>query len=407
MIAAISDITEFPTVAVYGEINFRTQKTPTRGDNPSDSIGRNQPFAAMEGQNNNPSNPYYDAFNYATKDIYTDFLRASYKAPSSSTVKFDDNVPGDITVSILPFRANMSIADAVLMAGGLKESASEAKLVVYRRIRDPKATTVPENTAQEFEFSISKDLSLDGKASTFILEPFDEVYVRRSPAYIVQQRVNVAGEVLFPGDYVLVKSNQRLSEVLKSAGGLNPSAYVRGATIMRAKNADELRRDLITANAGRSKANQIDAADFRPAPTYSVGIDMEAALKKPGSKADVVLRDGDVISIPKEVSTVRISGAVAYPTSISYTSRRAKYYINHAGGYSQDAHRRPYVVYMNGAVMPARKARVEPGCEVVVPSKVFDPNKLTGVAAANLSVSMISALATAGLVVITAITALK
>ena len=404
MISAISDISEFPTVAVYGEVNLHNVKAPTRLGDLSDTTGFNggQPFAAAENQKNSPGNPYYDAFNYSTRDIYTDFLKTKFKAASSTAVRSDDNVPGDITVNILPYRANMSIADAIMMSGGLKESASEAKLIVYRRIHDPKATAIPENTARQFEFSISKDLSLGDDASKFILEPFDEVYVRRSPAYIAQQRVNVTGEVLFPGDYVLVKRNERLSDVIKSAGGINASAYVKGATITRTKNADELRRDEVTINAGRRRRNKLDSLYFQPSPTYSIGIDLAAALKKPGSGADVVLREGDVISVPKEVSTVRISGAVAYPTSISYSSRRAKYYINNAGGYSQDARRRPFVVYMNGKVMPARKARVEPGCEVVVPTKVYDPNKPQFINAA-----MVTALATAGFVIVTAVNNLK
>jgi len=153
-----------------------------------------------------------------------------------------------------------------------------------------------------------------------------------------------------------------------------------------------------------NKSKQFDIADFKPDPTYQVGIDLQAALKNPGSSADIVLRDGDIISVPQQISTVKVSGAVAYPTAVAFKKKRAKYYINNAGGYSQDARRKPYVVYMNGSVMPACGAKVEPGCEVVVPTKVFDPNKI---ATATATIGMLSSISSVAMLAVTVIVMLK
>lgn len=268
----------------------------------------------------------------------------------------------------------MTIEDLVVQAGGLREAAATTRVSVTRRIKDPKSTAYSSKLAETFAFDI-KDGLVIGDAD-FYLQPFDMVQIRRSPAYKVQRTVSVSGEVLFSGSYALLKKNERLSNLIKRAGGITPDAYIKGGRLIRRMNDEERRRErdaLRMARNGEGK-DSISVAKLAITETYTVGIDMEKALANPGSDYDVVLREGDVIYIPEFVNTVKISGSVMYPNTVAWEKgAKLKHYINMAGGYGNMAKKKKaYIIYLNGTVVRAKRGDsklIQPGCEIVVPSK--------------------------------------
>lgn len=275
------------------------------------------------------------------------------------------------------YSESMTIEDLVLQAGGLKEAASIVKVEVARRVKSPKSEDFTLTVGENFSFNLKEGLLIGEGSDSFVLMPFDEVYIRRSPAYYEQRNVVVAGEVLFSGSYALSKKNERLSDLVTKAGGVTPAAYVRGARLIRTMTEDELRRKedaLRMVNMGDSiSMKKLDLSN-----KYSVGINLELALSKPGSEYDMVLREGDILYVPEYVSTVKINGAVMYPNTVLYKKgENLRYYINQAGGFGNGAKKRKaYVVYMNGTVsrLKARSSKaIEPGCEIIVPAK--DPKK--------------------------------
>ena len=271
------------------------------------------------------------------------------------------------------FEENTTIEDLILQAGGLLESASTAKIDVSRRIKDAASLDKPEVIAEVFTFSFKDGYVVDG-GEDFILQPYDYVYVRRSPSYQAQGKVTVSGEVMFPGEYVLTSKAERLSDLVRRSGGLNQWAYVRGARLIRQTIAEERNRTragMVVLTSGRDSVN-VDNLDLDM--NYSVGIDLEAALAAPGSEADLVLRKDDVLLIPEYVNTVKISGNVMYPNVVGYNSSfTVKDYVTMAGGYGYRSKKsKAYVIYMNGTIARARQASkgvVEPGCEIVIPQK--------------------------------------
>jgi protein involved in polysaccharide export with SLBB domain len=272
----------------------------------------------------------------------------------------------------------MTVEDLVVQAGGLLESAATIKIEVARRVKDPKSASFSTTVGHNFSFDL-KDGLLVGKGSNeFHLEPFDEVYIRKSPSYHKQQNVMVGGEVLFSGSYALSKKNERLSDLIAKAGGITPDAYVKGARLIRKMTEEELRRKEDALKMSQMGGDSIDVKTLDLADTYSVGISLEKALQYPGSDYDMVLREDDILFVPEYVSTVKINGAVMYPNTVLYKKgENLRYYINQAGGFGNDAKKRKaYVVYMNGTVSRLRSGNttaIEPGCEIIVPSK--DPKK--------------------------------
>lgn len=274
------------------------------------------------------------------------------------------------------FSKNMTIEDLLVQAGGLLEEAATTRVEVTRRIKDPKSTSFSSVLGKTFTFDIKDGFIVGGNAENFYLEPFDAVYIRRSPAYRRQQNVVVAGEVLFSGSYSLLKKNERLSDLVSKAGGVTPDAYVKGARLIRKLSDEERRRQndaIRMAQNGKGK-DSISIQKLNLSETYTVGIDLEKALANPKSDFDLVLREGDVLYIPEYVNTVKISGSVMYPNAVVYQKgKNLKFYINQAGGYGNMAKKKKvYVVYMNGTVsrLKARNASaIEPGCEIIVPSK--------------------------------------
>lgn len=286
------------------------------------------------------------------------------------TISGEVNKPGSYT-----YAEHMSLEDLVITAGGLKESASLVRVDVSRRIRDPKGTTEPDVIGQNFSFGLKDGFVVDGQAG-FELQPYDQVFVRRSPSYNEQMNVTVEGEVLYGGAYTLNTKSERLSSLVERAGGVSRHAYVRGAKLRRVANEEELRRmedvvKMMRREIGEAMANTLG---LKVDSTFTVGIDLEAALANPGGDADLVLREGDVLTVPEYNNTVKVNGAVMMPNTVSYAQGKSvKYYLNQAGGYSVNAKKnQKFIIYMNGQVAKVKgsgKKQIEPGCEIVVPNK--------------------------------------
>jgi protein involved in polysaccharide export with SLBB domain len=269
-----------------------------------------------------------------------------------------------------PYAENMHLEDVILRAGGLRESASTAQIDVFRRFKDPASTTSSSQTGQALRFSL-RDGEIISSDTTFVLHPFDQVVIRRSPGYEAQQNISVRGEVLFDGQYAKIKKDERLSSFIQRAGGLTEYAYAKGARLSRQLNEAERRRtrDALLARAtAEADSTYIENMDFS---TQYVGIDLEKALKKPGSDDDIILRQGDEIFVPQYEGTVKISGGVLYPNTVTYKKRMSlESYVRQAGGYSRLAMKnKPFVIYMNGNVATGRWAKIEPGCEIIVPER--------------------------------------
>lgn len=295
---------------------------------------------------------------------------------------------------IYRYADNETLEDFVLQAGGLKQTASTVKVDVSRRIVNPKALTTDSVIVRTYTFALKDGFVIDGTPG-FKLMPFDEVYVRKSPGYYKQQNVVVEGEVMFSGTYTLSKKNQRLSDLIKSAGGVNDRGYVAGARLERKVNESERARMEVVLKKAKEEAEQmeieaakenkkIDLKDsekikkFEIPEFYSVGIELDKALANPGCDADIVLREGDKIIVPQYNGTVKINGAVMYPNTVGFQKgKKAKYYINQAGGFSEKAKKsQTYIVYMNGTIAKvSQNAKPKPGCEIVVPEKEI--NKMT------------------------------
>lgn len=274
----------------------------------------------------------------------------------------------------------MTIEDLILQSGGLLEAAATTKVDVSRRIKNPKSREDNNIVGQTFTFDLKDGLLIGEGSEAFHLMPFDEVYIRKSPAYRKQKNVLVLGEALFAGNYSLSKKNERLSDLVAKAGGVTSDAYVKGARLIRRMNQEELRRkeDAKRMAAYKTGADSISMKLLDTDDTYTVGISLDKALENPGSDYDMVLRENDILFIPEYVSTVKINGAVMYPNTVLFKEGESlRYYINQAGGYGSGAKKRKaYVVYMNGTVSRLKsrnKKAIEPGCEIIVPSK--DPRK--------------------------------
>lgn len=283
---------------------------------------------------------------------------------------------------IYTYVENTTIKDLILQAGGLTRAASTAKIDVFRRLFDPSASEVSDVRSEVFSFSLENGFILD-EDTTFYLMPDDEVQVRKSPVFNQVQNVSVTGFVNFEGEYSITTTDFRISDLIENAGGLTGSAYTKGARLIRTMNEDELSRK--------------DPSDTRN--YYDVAVDLKKAIDNPKSEFDIVLRDGDHLIVPEINSTVKISGDVMYPISINYADgKNMKYYIRNAGGFGKLASKsQTYVIYMNGSVNKlgrrAGSSKIEPGCEIVVPSKPkragWTPSETLSMATSILSLATI------------------
>ena len=271
------------------------------------------------------------------------------------------------------YAENETLEDLIIQAGGPTEAASLAKVDVARRITNPNSTEAGDQIAQNFSFKLNPDFTISEQPD-FTLQPFDEVYVRRSPDYNEQQNITIEGEVQFSGNYALSSKGQRLSEVIKKAGGLTNQAYVEGTKLLRQMTAEE--RDMMETmlrTAQRNSGNDsIDVKKLMTNTTYPVGIELDKALKNPGTDDDPILREGDRIVVPRYDGTVKINGEVLFPNTVYFKEGKSTdYYINLAGGTTSTAKKSmTVIIYMNGMVARAdRKHKPRPGCQIVVPTK--------------------------------------
>lgn len=301
------------------------------------------------------------------------------------------NIKGEVLYpGEYPYADNTSLRDMILLAGGLTNAASLAHVNVYRRITNQQATEDNDQMAEQFSFALDENFNLQTDTA-FYLRPFDEIYIRRSPSYAEQQNVTINGCVNFSGDYTLTKKDYRLSDLVKAAGGFTSLAYVPGARLTRRLTDDErVQRDNAfrqaqiqlyeqalkaeNANMDFDKADTLLNMKMNLDDTYPVAVDLDKAIANPGGPYDIVLRQNDVVTVPQFTNTVKVSGEVSYPISMNYQKgEKLKYYINHAGGFSDRARKRAvYIVYANGSVEKVDKGSskaVQPGCEIVVPTK--------------------------------------
>lgn len=313
------------------------------------------------------------------------------------------SITGEVITPIteLPYVANMTLEDLLIRVGGLKESAAASQIEVVRRKKDvdPKSTTA--EVAETFRININRDLSIGPTNSKFVLEPFDQVIVRRSPNYQIQTYARVEGEVILPGEYPIRSKDQRVSDLVAMAGGTTPYAYIEGATLVRSVklSAEEIAQQQRSVEELSDDARKavVKTDQLAPGKEESIGINLKRILAKPGSSEDMLLQEGDILRIPKLLETVRLQGEVLLPTTVKYRPGQTfQDYIAQAGGFTTKSQRnKSFVVYANGSVDRTRKfmffniyPRVEPGSEVVVPTRStvpLTPQQILGQATAITS----------------------
>jgi protein involved in polysaccharide export with SLBB domain len=320
-----------------------------------------------------------------------------------------------------PYAAGMTPEELIITAGGLQESANLNDIEIARRLEDSDGGTLSDILTT----TVNSDLSFNPNA--IALQPFDQVIVRKRANFTMQRLVSVEGQVNSPGIFAIQTSVDRISDLVKRAGGINQFAYTKGATLIRKteffnteseqvrrqKNLEDLRlllkdnpnnaeaqeellkrlfrdlpqekvekKDSIANDAKRESLDQIAAETpgvaVKIKESEAVAINLEKILANPGSEEDLVLEEGDILNVPKLLQTVRLRGDVVYPTTLRHEQGRGlRYYINGAGGFDRRANRKQtYVVYANGAVKRTKGVLgirsfplVEPGAEVIIPSK--------------------------------------
>lgn len=275
---------------------------------------------------------------------------------------------------IYQYADNETIEDFILQAGGLKDAASTVKVDIARRVKNPKALTTDSVIAHTYTLALKDGFVIDGTPG-FTLMPFDEVYVRKSPSYSVQKNISIEGQVMFSGTYTLSQKNERLSDIVRKAGGVTDRAYIAGARLERRITQEERLRMQTIVQMARAQQGEKDSLAMNKldlGDTYFVGIELDKALAHPGGDADFILREGDRLIVPEYNGTVKISGDVMYPNTVAFEKgKRPAYYIDQAGGWGNRAKKsHTYIIYMNGTVAKVgHNAKVLPGCEIVVPSK--------------------------------------
>ena len=321
--------------------------------------------------------------------------------PTRSEAKYERTITihGEVYApGVYTYADNETLEDFVLQAGGLTDKASVVKVDVSRRMTNPHALTTDSIVARTYSFALKDGFVIDGEPG-FVLMPYDEVYVRQSPGYSQQKNVTVEGEVIFSGVYTLSMKNQRLSDIIKEAGGLNDLAYAKGARLERRYTSEERKMAEATLRKAREEAENnlqsqvartgnanlanLDMTEqlkkYEIGDSYPVGIELDKALKNPGGSEDLVLREGDRIIVPQYDATVKINGEVMYPNTVGYIKGKSvKYYIDQAGGFNNTAKKKQaYIIYMNGTVAKVtHNAKPMPGCQIVVPAKLLSKGSL-------------------------------
>ena len=284
-----------------------------------------------------------------------------------------------------------TIEDLILQAGGMKDNASVTKIDVMRRHRDNYTLTAPETVGEFFTFCLKDGFIVDGNEG-FMLQPFDEVYVRQSPGNNEQQHVTVVGEATFVGVYGLTKKNSRLSDIVKQCGGVTAQAYLKGARLQRQMTEEDkaMQRALLKI---ASTGDSIDVKKLEIGDTKYIGINLDKAIENPGDdRYDIILQDGDILTIPQYNNTVTVNGEVMYPNTVAYIPEAPlSYYINQSGGFNLRAKEsRVFAINMNGTVTRVRSRKdIQPGCNIVVPAK-GKRNRMTTAQILSLSMSFAS-----------------
>ena len=327
------------------------------------------------------------------------FIPSKYDLESKGTLEIRGEV---YNPNIFPFAANTKLEDLIIMAGGLTESASTVRVDVTRRIIDKKGTKKQKEIAKTYTFGVKEGFVVEGDPG-FVLEPYDQVFVRRSPGYSEKINVSVAGEVEFEGDYALNVRNERLSDVIEKAGGLTEFAYIVGARLERQMTPEEYKQAQELMAMVKSN-NQISGNDSIVVPTvsrtYSVGINLKEIMENPHSAIDPVLQEGDVIVVPQYMNTVSVSGSVRKPNSVVYDPKmKLKDYINEAGGYAERARKSgTFILYPNGHIKElgrnAKAKDIVGGSKIIVPQKGRSQwNLATSLSTVTTSVSMLAVIA--------------
>ena len=327
------------------------------------------------------------------------FIPSKYDLEAKGTVEISGEVysPG-----IFPYAENTKLEDLIIMAGGLTESASKVRVDIARRLNDPNSTKKQKEISKMFSFAVKDGFVVEGDPG-FILEPYDQVFVRRSPGYTPKVNVSITGEVEFEGSYALNERNERLSDLIARAGGLTGFAYLKGARLERQLSEEEYlqAKELLTMVASN---NQISGNDSIIIPavsrTYTVAIDLEKIMSNPHSSLDPVLQDGDAVIIPQLMTTVQVTGSVRKPNSVVYNpDMKLKDYISEAGGYAERARKSgTFILYPNGHIKElgrnASAKEIVGGAKIIVPQKGRSQWNLgTTLSTISTSVSMLAVIA--------------
>jgi protein involved in polysaccharide export with SLBB domain len=325
--------------------------------------------------------------NFDLKEIYTVGIRGEINKiddlPIEDPTKI--NAPKkELIMEKAPYYNDMTLMDIIMYANGLKESAAGGSIDVIRRKRKSGALddlTITSDLGKTYSFNIKSNLQLEEKDALFLLEPFDEVFVRASPNYETQQFITVTGQVIKQGPYGLERKDERLSDIIKRTGGLSDFAFVEGATLVRQNVLTDLEIENKKQQLDALKPTKNGTLELDQVATITkerIGIDLDKAIKNPGSNYDIILQDGDILTIPKKPQTVKLSGEVLYPNTTQFDENFSfKDYISRAGGYTgQSLKGSSYILYANGSVDRTKKIflfkiypKVRPGSEIVVPLK--------------------------------------
>jgi protein involved in polysaccharide export with SLBB domain len=397
-IFSILELKEKYTVTIHGEINLKTLKKASRAIN---EINNNSSKLGISGDVNNNENNFKQQntnarlgnFNVNGGDDISNLQDEEGNNVVSSEISndFKSSETSDALINrqvklTLPYSDHMTVEDLILKAGGLRESAATGYVEIVRRKKNiglDSPNLINSQIAEIIKFGISNNLQLDNTASKFELVPFDEVFIRTSPNYELQQFVTVQGQVVFPGVFGLERKDERLSDIVKRAGGLNNQAFPEGAKLIRKNHlteAEKIRKiDQLNEISDNFTGAIIQNKEKYNKETEKIGIDLVAALKNPTGEEDLFLLEGDIIDIPKEPQTVKVTGEVLYPNSVKYLSTNTfKDFINGAGGYTtSSARKKSYVIYSNGSVRRVKSfgfikiyPKIDKGSEIIVPKEV-------------------------------------
>ena len=400
-IFSILDLKEKYTVTIHGEINLKTLKKVNKSIGETNNSTSKLGFSGVESPNkgdklnqqsrniqmNNQEELSGDISNLVDDEgnnVISSEISDEFKSTETSNALINRQVK-----LTLPYSDHMTVEDLILKSGGLRESAATGYVEIVRRKKNigyDNPSLINSQIAEIIKFSISKNLQLDNTASKFELAPFDEVFIRTSPNYQLQQFVTVQGQVVFPGVYGLERKDERLSDIIKRAGGLNNQAYSEGAKLIRKNHLTEAEKmhkmeqfNDMQSNLSGSMYNKEQL--FKE--TEKIGIDLVAALNSPGSEEDLFIIEGDIIDIPKEPQTVKVTGEVLYPNSVKFLNFNSfKDFINSAGGFTKYSNRgKTYVIYSNGSVKRVKKIlfinkypKIEKGAEIIVPRSIKSLN---------------------------------